>query len=180
MACFGFCQCIHTARPRPESALNRLPPTKATTQLVKAYNLARSASLAYLVQGHLLCAQGQWQAAIMAYTQARQSYAGRVQPLWHLRAQAGLASCWFSAGNRAQAIAQIEELLPALTEGKRGGEMNIYESILISYEILTVTADPRAVELLHWGYCLLQEQAAHFDDEALRHTFLPRSQRTVR
>ncbi|MCE7988723.1 MAG: hypothetical protein DYG89_46810 [Caldilinea sp. CFX5] len=140
--------------------------------LVNAYNLARSASLAYLVQGHLLCAQRQWQAAMLAYTQTRQSYVGRVQPLWHLRAQAGLAYCWFRAGNLAQAIAQIEELLPTLTEGKRGGEMNIYESLLISYEILTATADPRAAELLQWGYGLLQAQAAHFDDDALRHAFL--------
>lgn len=141
-------------------------------QLAEEHNLGRYTALARLIQGHLLCAQAQWQAAAVAYEQAKQAYVNRTQPLWNLRAEAGLAQCWLRTGNLAQALSHVEALLPMLTAQGQGGGMNVYETVLIGYEILTAATDARADGLLDDGYHLLQAQAAHFDDEAMRQMFL--------
>jgi hypothetical protein len=71
-----------------------------------------------------------------------------------------------------QAVAQIEELLPMLEKCKHTSGVGLYETFLIGCEILIAAADPRTEALLHHGHCLLQEQAARLDDEALRRSFL--------
>lgn len=141
-------------------------------QIADKHKLERYTALPHLVQGHLYCTQAQWQAAAAAYSQAKQAYTTRTQPLWNLRAQAGQAQCRLMTSNLAQALAAVEELLPLLAERGQGGGMNVYETIVISYEILSAAADPRADILLEQGYHMLQQQAAHFDDPALRLAFL--------
>ena len=141
-------------------------------QLAEKHKLGRYTALTYLVQGHLYSKQAEWQAAAAAYSQATQAYVNHIQPLWTLRAQAGQAQCQLMTGNLTHALAAVEELWPLLAERGQGGGMNVYETILISYEILNAAADPRAAILLQQGYHMLQQQAAHFDDPALRHAFL--------
>lgn len=141
-------------------------------QLAEKHKLRRYTALAYLVQGHLYSKQAEWQAAAVAYSQAKQAYVNHTQPLWPLRAQAGQAQCQLMTGNLTHALAAVEELWPLLAERGQGGGMNVYETILISYEILNAAADPRAAILLQQGYDMLQQQAAHFDDPALRRAFL--------
>lgn len=91
---------------------------------------------------------------------------------WNLRALAGLGQCSLQVDDLAQALHDVEELLPILETQGHGGGMNVYETILLCYEILNATADQRANELLARGCRMLQAQAAHFDDASLRHAFL--------
>jgi predicted ATPase/DNA-binding SARP family transcriptional activator len=145
---------------------------QCSIQLAEAHNLALGQALASLVQGHLLSTQGQWLLATAVYTQAQQAYANLGQPLQAARAKAGLAQSWLGIGNLMQAVAQIEELLPMLEKCKHTSGVGLYETFLIGCEILIAAADPRTEALLHHGHCLLQEQAARLDDEALRRSFL--------
>jgi predicted ATPase len=145
---------------------------QCSIQLAEAHNLAPGQALASLVQGHLLSTQGQWLLATAVYTQAQQAYANLGQPLQAARAKAGLAQSWLGIGNLMQAVAQIEELLPMLEKCKHTSGVGLYETFLIGCEILIAAADPRTEALLHHGHCLLQEQAARLDDEALRRSFL--------
>ena len=56
--------------------------------------------------------------------------------------------------------------------GRLRGTWDPFRIYLACYRVLRANADPRAASILAVGHGLLQEQASHIPDEALRRSFL--------
>lgn len=122
--------------------------------------------------GHALAGLGRAAEAAAAYAEALavRREAGET----HLACEplAGLARMSLAQGDRAAALAHVEELLDALTAGGLTGAEEPLRVHLTCYEVLLACGDARAPEVLARAQRLLHEGAARLGDAALRRTFL--------
>ena len=95
------------------------------------------------------------------------------RPHLAIEALIGLAGVCLTQGESAQAASYVERVLDHLD---RHPELEATEEpvwvCLISYQVLAVTEDPRARDVLEVGYNLLMERAAMIEDEVTRRSFL--------
>jgi DNA-binding SARP family transcriptional activator len=92
---------------------------------------------------------------------------------WVMDALAGLASVRLVAGETAQAMGHVEEILAYLQSGILEGWVDEpFQVYLSCYRVLQVAGDPRAVRVLEEGYQFLQEIAGKMTDDDLRRSFL--------
>jgi class 3 adenylate cyclase len=134
---------------------------------------------ALTVLGHALAGLGHLDEAADAYQ--------RASALWRERrivstapdAWAGLARVALARGEPAQALGHVQEILGCLeTYPTLESTLEPLVIYMTCYRVLRTCAglrgraDPRAREVLHAAHGLLQEQAAHIDDETLRRSFL--------
>ena len=95
------------------------------------------------------------------------------RPHLAIEALIGLAGVCLTQGESAQAASYGERVLDHLD---RHPELEATEEpvwvCLISYQVLAVTEDPRARDVLEVGYNLLMERAAMIEDEVTRRSFL--------
>jgi DNA-binding SARP family transcriptional activator/tetratricopeptide (TPR) repeat protein len=92
---------------------------------------------------------------------------------WVMDALAGLALVLLGAGETAQAIGHVDEILAYLQSGTPEGWIEEpFQVYLSCYRVLRVAGDPRAVGVLEEGYQFLQEIANKMTDEDLRRSFL--------
>jgi DNA-binding SARP family transcriptional activator/class 3 adenylate cyclase/tetratricopeptide (TPR) repeat protein len=86
---------------------------------------------------------------------------------------AGLARVAMAQDDLPQAQAHVGEILSYLeAHPALDGTDEPIRTYLTCYRVLQAGADPRAEGILDAAYHLLQEQAAQFDDQALRRSFL--------
>jgi len=95
------------------------------------------------------------------------------RPHLAIEALIGLAGVCLTQGESAQAASYVERVLDHLD---RHPELEATEEpvwvCLISYQVLAVTEDPRARDVLEVGYNLLMERAAMIEDGVTRRSFL--------
>ncbi len=85
---------------------------------------------------------------------------------------AGLAQIALEEGDFGQAQKTAEQLLEHLPAGLQGGTEHDLWAHLVCYRVFRATGDPRAADVLHSAYALLQDRAGLIDDPTLRRTFL--------
>ena len=81
---------------------------------IKPLGLTLMHPFVYFMQGELWRRRGEWQAALAAYTTARQEYATIEQMTRSISTQAKMAQVWLQVGDLPKALAQVEEILPHL------------------------------------------------------------------
>jgi predicted ATPase/DNA-binding SARP family transcriptional activator/class 3 adenylate cyclase len=153
------------AREYSQHALSVIPnlDTLLAVELISVFD----------VLGHALAGLGCPAEAADAYRQAL-----TLRRQWgqhHLAAEplAGLARVALAQGDPARALAHVQEILdyldghPALL-----GTLEPLRIYMTCYRVLLANRDPRAGEILHAAYHLLQERAAKIDDENLRRSYL--------
>jgi tetratricopeptide (TPR) repeat protein len=125
-----------------------------------------------LVLGHALAGLGDTEGATAAYEQALQRYrqSGFLNP--PMEALAGLARVALEQGDPAQALLHVEEILDHLQAHTLDGTYEPFRVYWTCYRVLRAHHDPRAAQILHIAYTLLQQRAAGIEDENLRRSFL--------
>lgn len=122
--------------------------------------------------GHALEGLAQPAKAADAYRQSLDLFRKWDVPDW-LDPAAGLARVAQSQGDRARALAYVQEMPKVLETrpglGQTAEPLRVY---LTCHQVLRAHDDPRAEELLHAAYCLLQERAAKIEDEDWRRSYL--------
>ena len=139
---------------------------------IKPLGLTLMHPFVYFMQGELARRRGQWQAALAAYATARQEYITIEQLARAISTQAKMAQVWLQVGNLPQALAQVEEILPHLSQTGQNSWLETTADYWICYQVLAAVYDPRATAILQQGYQHVQAQANCITDEALRHTYL--------
>lgn len=134
------------------------------------YNLGQGDSA--LALGHALSGLGDTQGATAAYEQALQRYRQSGFLNRPAEALAGLARLALEQGDLAQALDHAEEVLDHLQSHTLDGTYEPFRVYLTCYRVLQAHDDPRAAEILHTAYNLLQERAAEIEDPRLRRSFL--------
>jgi len=128
--------------------------------------------LAWSRLGQDYYALGEWEEAYEAYVQAIALQTELGQRIWAIEAQSGLAATQLALNLRAEALAQVEEILaylaPEALDSARE-PMLIYWNC---YQVLAALSDPRAVDLLRSANQQLNAQAATLTDAAWQHSFL--------
>jgi len=146
-----------------------------TLEVGPSLDMGWSVDLIYVfcVLGHALLGLGRPAKAAESYWQclARHREWGRryltPEPL------AGLARVALAQGDPAEALAHVQEILDCITEHPAlVGTLEPLRIYLTCYRVLEANGDPRAEEILHAAYHLLQERAARIEDEALQHSYL--------
>jgi adenylate cyclase len=126
--------------------------------------------------GHALLELGQLTQAAAAFQQAAvlQQESGQ---RFAIEPKAGLARAALARGRATQAQAQVEELLECLENRDLDSEKDVPLHVyLICYYVLHCNDDPRANEIIHRAYLLLQDRAARIDNDELRRSFLQNAQ----
>ena len=139
---------------------------------IKPLGLTLLHPFVYFMQGELGRRRGQWQAALVAYTTARQEYTIIEQMARAISTQAKMAQVWLQVGDLPKALAQVEEILPHLSQTGQNSWLETTADYWICYQVLAAAQDPRATAILQQGYQHVQAQANCITDEALRHTYL--------
>ncbi len=146
----------------------------------QAIHLAQSVGARYeegfalVCLGHALAGLGQLREAADAYRQALAIQRALGESNMAMEPLAGLARVALAAGNPAQALAHVEEILHHLEHHTLGGAEEPLLVYLTCYRVLLAHQDPRAGEVLDMAHTLLQEWAARITPEELRRSFLER------
>lgn len=123
--------------------------------------------------GHALAGQGQLTAAAEAY---RRGLTIRRELGKHnvaMEPLAGLTRIALAQRDLSQAKTRVAEILAYLEEESTlDGTEEPLRVYLTCYQVLQVTQDPRARDVLNTAHHLLQERAARIEDEELRRSFL--------
>lgn len=127
---------------------------------------------AHFLRGELLRQRQEWQAALAAYTTAREEYRGVGQMARAFSAQAKAAQMWLEMGDLPKALAQIEAVLPHLNQELKNSWLETTADYLICHRILAAAGDPRASAVLEQGHQYIHKLASVITDPALRHSFL--------
>jgi tetratricopeptide (TPR) repeat protein len=146
--------------------------------LARGLNDANIQGYALLFLGHAALQIGDCAEATTAYTESLALRRALHQE--HLIAEplAGVAQARLCQGERVQARACVEELLPYLSEdtvqsrSTLQGARDPTQIYLTVYRVLQTLQDSRANDLLMQGYAYLQACAARISDAALRRQFL--------
>jgi len=139
---------------------------------IKPLGLTLLRPFAYFIQGELQRQQGQWQAALAAYTIAYQDYTAIEQVARAVSMQAKMAHVWQQAGDLAQAVLLVQAVLPSLSQTIQNSWLETTADYLICYQVLAAAHDPQATIILQQGYHYVQAQTQRITDEALRHSYL--------
>lgn len=86
--------------------------------------------------------------------------------------KAKIAQIWLQVGDLPKALAQIEKVLPHLSQTDQSMWLETTADYLICYQVLAAGHDSRAATLLQQGYQTIKAQAATITDESLRHSYL--------
>jgi tetratricopeptide (TPR) repeat protein len=146
----------------------------------QAIHLAQSVGARYeegfalVCLGHALAGLGQLREAADAYRQALAIQRALGESNMAMEPLAGLARVALAAGNPAQALAHVEEILHHLEHHTLGGAEEPFLVYLTCYRVLLAHQDPRAGEVLDMAHTLLQEWAARITPEELQRSFLER------
>jgi DNA-binding SARP family transcriptional activator/predicted ATPase len=124
--------------------------------------------------GHAYAGLRQWPAAAAAYQQALALYTEIDKPSLAAEPRAGLAGIALEQGDLEQALAHVEAILPVLALNVRVGIDEPFFIYGVCQRVLAATGDPRAVALAEAANRLLQHDAAHIVDDAIRRSFLAR------
>ncbi|MBU1878291.1 MAG: tetratricopeptide repeat protein, partial [Chloroflexi bacterium] len=122
--------------------------------------------------GHALAALGLQAEAITVYRQALSVYQDLGESNLITGPLAGLARVTLVQGNLAQALALADQVLEHLDGLPPSSEGQSFEAYWICYQVLQANQDPRAAEVLHASYHLLQEYAARIGDPVRRRSLL--------
>lgn len=122
--------------------------------------------------GSVLAACGCWGEAAEAYEAALTIRRAMQQPNLAAEVQAGLARVALAQGDLARAQGLVEAILNHLDHGTLDGANEPFAVYLTCYRVLQAAGDPRADEILHTAYTLLQTRAANITDTAMRRSYL--------
>jgi predicted ATPase/DNA-binding SARP family transcriptional activator/class 3 adenylate cyclase len=123
--------------------------------------------------GHALFLLGRPAEAADVYLQATASPQTTIDLAWSREILAGRARVHLAQGEPGAALACVEEILDQMeTDPIFHFTLEPLRLYLTCYRVLCANEDPRAGPVLQAAYDLLQEQAAKFDNPALRRSFL--------
>ncbi len=152
--------------------------TEALRRVVEGLQLTgvsggRSVRADYMTaHGHILAALQRSTEAASSYEAALADYAA-LGLSWHaVEPRTGLADIALQAGDSAQALAHVRQLLPLLATYPLLGNAQTLPIFLTCYQILVAHQDPAALTVLARGYELLHQNASHIADNVLRQTYL--------
>ena len=135
----------------------------------QTFNVQREA---LLIQGHLQRAAGEWAAARTTYEAAYAlSQQTNLVATW-LPVQLYLAILALEQGATVAALAAVEPVLTNFAEMNLSAAQRPQELLWLAYQILVANQDPRATNILHQAWALVQDQLAKIEDPRLRETFL--------
>ena len=153
-------------------------PDAAEAAAQEALVIAQSRSLQELCGyactnlGHVFLVQGQYEAATAVYEQAIAIRQELEQTFLLMETRAGLALVALAQANLAQAVAQVEMILPGLTPESVAGTEEPMRIYLACYQVLEAVGDVRATAVLAEAYQLLMDRAAKIEQPELRQMFL--------
>ena len=130
---------------------------------------------AQLYRGHASAGLQQWGAAATAYQLALALYTEAGKEACAVEARAGLAALALAQGDPGLALEQVEAILPALAANQRVGVDEPLYTCWVCQRVLAANRDPRADAIFEQATALLQHNAAHIDDDAMRHLFIERA-----
>ncbi len=122
--------------------------------------------------GHAYLALGQAETARQYYQQAVTSYKNYQQTHLTPEPMAGLARIALLEGKPDQALATIQEFLPALRQGTLQGPDRLLWTYLICYQVLATNNDPQAPEIIQAATQLLSGRAKSIADSKWRQSYL--------
>jgi tetratricopeptide (TPR) repeat protein len=125
---------------------------------------------ARLILGHILAALGRAAEAEAAYSESARLRLASGDAKGVVEPQAGLARLALSAGDRANALALVEAILPLLDDGS--GLEDAFRVYLACYEVLDAAGDPRSAAVLDRARALVATIASRFESDMARARFL--------
>ena len=169
------CEKRHSERTRCNGAGNGSRRSHAQRGVLSAQETGcrDPRAQALTVLGHALAGLGRQADAAGAYRRALALRRDLGQSHLLPEPLAGLARVAEACGDRAGALAHVEEILCCLeTYPELYGTWEPLRVYLTCYRVLRAGEDPRAEEILDAAYRLLQERAARIEDERLRRSYL--------
>ncbi len=130
---------------------------------------------AQLYRGHACAGLQQWEVAAKAYRQALTLLIEAGKEAMAAEPRAGLAAIALAQGDLALALEQVEAILPVLAANQRVGVDEPLYTCWVCQRVLAANGDPRAEALFEQATALLQHNAAHIDDDAIRRLFMERA-----
>ena len=124
------------------------------------------------ILGHAQFGSGEIEKAKMAYRRALDLRGELGQVHLMPEPRAGLAQASLIQGDFSEALNQVRKILEHLESGTLDGADEAAWVYLTCYQVLHVSGDPLAGEVLEAGYALLTEGANSLEDKALRQAFL--------
>ncbi len=157
---------------REQQPVQALEHAQTALAIAQALQSPEAHARALCACGHALFSAGRSAEAASAFRQAHDvAVAG--QSVYQLDAAAGTARVAHGDGDRARALAAVDEVLQILAEGgEMDGSDNPVLLQLVCHDVLLQAADPRAAELLERAQGRLTAVAADISDAALREGFL--------
>jgi adenylate cyclase len=122
--------------------------------------------------GHIQADLGHLPEAADAYRQALTLRRELGQLRLSMEPMAGLARVYLAQGDLAQAQLHLEDVLGYLEDQDLAGTEEPFRIYLVCYQVLRITQDPRAGEILVSAYDLLQERASKITNAELRRSFV--------
>lgn len=130
---------------------------------------------AQLYRGHAYAGLQQWEVAAKAYRQALTRLIEADKEAMAAEPRAGLAAIALAQGDLALALEQVEAILPVLAANQHVGVDEPLYTYWVCQCVLAANGDPRAAALFEQATALLQHNAAHIDDDAIRRVFIERT-----
>jgi tetratricopeptide (TPR) repeat protein len=144
----------------------------------QAVELAQAAHLhgglieAMLAQGHVLAVLGRVREAHDRYAQVAELAAEMRHDGLDAPARAGMADLYLAAGELADALAEVERILPALPALPLSILADPFQVYLTCHRVLAAAGDARALDVAQAAQARLRSLADQITDPALRWRFL--------
>jgi tetratricopeptide (TPR) repeat protein len=138
--------------------------------LKSGYRVQQAGCLTLL--GHVHASLAHELEATQAYEQAITIFAQIGNAYQVVEPQAGLAHMALAQGNLSLAQSHVDTILAVQANHPQAGWDEPFFAYLVCYRVLMTGNDPRAASVLEVACDLLQDYAAHIDDDGLRQSFL--------
>jgi tetratricopeptide (TPR) repeat protein len=147
--------------------------TAEALRIAREFGARHEQAMVLTHHAHALAGSGQWEQAQAAYEQALVLRKQLGESSLELETLAGLARLSLVRSDTAQALADIEHILAALSEpGALDGADEPGRIYLTCWKVLQAAGDPRATQVKATGQAWLAECARQINDPAIQHSFL--------
>jgi tetratricopeptide (TPR) repeat protein len=173
--CFHRCEVLTTLALlwlRQGDLARALETGQQAVEFAQAARIRGALSEALLLQGHILAALGRTADAGARYVETMGLVTELQDDVLEAPARAGLADLALSAGERADALAAVERLLPVLPALRLDALVDPFRVYLTCYRVLAAAGDARAQEVALAAQTRLRGLADQITDPAMRWRFL--------
>ncbi|MEZ4730532.1 MAG: tetratricopeptide repeat protein [Caldilineaceae bacterium] len=166
------CCCLSLLHSQQQEYRQSLEVAQRALQIFDQLDDRLGQAFAQANRGRALAGQGQWAAALTAFTEALLLRQELQQAHFIVEVRGGLAQVALAQGHSAAATAHVDAILTYLADHPLYGIELPAQLYAICYDVLRANQDHRATTILQTAQEFLTTRANGIQDPALRHAFL--------